>query len=666
MRQRHLLITMLLIVLAGAALFSTTRADEAAIAAVEPDQGPPGTTFTGSAIGLDPYERVSVWVIGPDGRTYDVAIGAEMLVSNGEGYAEWEWTAPGFLPSGTFTMRVRGDVSRLVADATFEIIGTEEQPAGPPGAQSSWIVEPERGKPGTTFTFVARSTGFIPGEQVGSWFILPDGSTMNVDQGITVDPDGQIFRLWTAPEDYAPGGEWVFRARGISSGFQVDIPFFIDNVANLPTPTPIPLGVEPQRGPHGTTFTFRAGGFSGGELVSTWVEGPDGVSRDAVTRVYADIDGLATWTWTPPDYVPAGAWRMMVRGTSTHSERAITFEVRGAAVPTPAANPTLVPTPLTLPTPRPQSGGSVGPASGAQPGSELTFSAWGFLPEEYIFFWAVDPEGNALENVEEVRADEQGNVVWTWRAPADAQPGEWRMATRGKVSSVRIQIPFAITSVGLPERTSVEPAIGVPGTKFEFWAGGFVPKEYVDIWAIGPNGENLHGPSRERADWDGELAWTWRAPEDIAEGVWYMHAKGIAIESRVEYSIPFTIRRPGVEPTPIPDYGVIPDSGPPGTRFVFYAEGYERHEGVSYWLTAPDGTVISTDEDEDDPYKARVFADSNGRIEWEWIAPANAQPGIWLMTTRTANPDGIDRDITHVIRFTIEETFDNIDQDQGD
>lgn len=655
--QRSLLLTMLIILLAGAVLYTTTRANEAGSGTVTPEKGPPGTLFEFRASGFEPRERVNPWVIGPDGRTYNVGIGDVMLVADGNGAAKWEWAAPDFIPAGTFLMRARGDVSRMVIDIPFDIEGTEEQPAGPPGQQSSWMVEPEQGKPGTTFTFVARSTGFIPGEQVGSWFILPDGSTMNVDQGISVDPNGQIFRIWTAPEEYAPGGTWTFRARGIASGFQVDIPFFIDNVANLPSPTPVPLGVTPASGPHGTPFTFQAGGFSGGELVSTWVEGPDGVSRDAVTRVYADINGLATWTWAPPDYVPAGAWRMMVRGTSTHTERAINFEVTSSAAVPPAPNPTLVPTPLTLPTPRPESGGSVGPASGGAPGTEFTFSAYGFSSKEYIFFWAVDPDGNPLENTEELRADENGHVVWTWRAPPDAKSGEWSMAARGKVSSIRVQIPFTIGGVALPERTSVEPNTGGPGTKFRFTARGFVPKEYVDIWAIGPNGENLRGPTRERADWDGFIHWSWIAPDEIAAGVWYMHAKGIAVDSRVEYFIPFTIERD----EPLPDagspFGVVPDSGPPGTQFFFYAEGYHQHEGVSYWLTAPDGTIISPDDEEDDPYKARVFADRDGRIEWMWTAPPDAQPGIWLMVTRTANPDGIDRDITYVIQFRIEETL---------
>lgn len=648
---------MLLVLLAGATFYTTTRVN-AGSGTVAPDKGPPGTTFTFHASGFEPRERVSPWVIGPDGRTYDVQIGDVMLVADGNGALEWKWIAPDFIPSGTYTMRARGDVSRILVDIPFDIIGTEEKPAGPPGQQSSSMVEPEQGKPGTTFTFVARSTGFIPGEQVGSWFILPDGSTMNVDQGITVDPNGQIFRIWTAPEEYAPGGQWVFRARGIASGFQVDIPFFIDNVANLPSPTPIPLSVEPTRGPHGTTFTFQAGGFSGGELVSTWVEGPDGLSRDAVTRVYADIHGLATWVWTPPEYVPAGPWRMMVRGTSTHTEKVINFEVEDASVPTPVNNPTLVPTPLTLPTPRPQANGSVGPASGGPPGTEFTFSAAGFLPEEYIYFWAVDPDGNPLENYRELRADEGGHVVWTWQAPSDAQPGAWHMATRGKVSGVRIQIPFTITGVAPPQPTTVEPAIGRPGSKFRFTARGFVPNEYVDIWAIGPNGENLRGPTRERANADGFIRWSWIAPDDIADGIWYMHAKGIAVDSRVEYFIPFTIQRRDAQPDNGPPYGVIPDSGPPGTQFFFYAEGYHQHEGVSYWLTAPDGTVVSTDEDEDDPYKARVFADINGRIEWMWTAPPDAQPGVWLMVTRTANPDGLERDITYVIRFRVEETLE--------
>ncbi len=70
---------------------------------------------------------------------------------------------------------------------------------------------------------------------------------------------------------------------------------------------------------------------------------------------------------------------------------------------------------------------------------------------------------------------------------------------------------------------------------------------------------------------------------------------------------------------------VQPPAGPPGTRFLFFADGFAADEPISIWLNAPDGRVLAAED--------RALGDSSatGAATWTWTAPANAPLGNWQM-----------------------------------
>lgn len=70
---------------------------------------------------------------------------------------------------------------------------------------------------------------------------------------------------------------------------------------------------------------------------------------------------------------------------------------------------------------------------------------------------------------------------------------------------------------------------------------------------------------------------------------------------------------------------VTPQVGPPGTRFAFVAYGFDDDDRISTWLNAPDGTVMEADVEE------LRGANDEGRADWYWTAPQDAQRGVWQM-----------------------------------
>jgi hypothetical protein len=221
-----------------------------------------------------------------------------------------------------------------------------------------------------------------------------------------------------------------------------------------------------------------------------------------------------------------------------------------------------------------------------------------------------------------------------------------------------VQIPVIITEPGPEAFFNVEPSIGGPGTTFSFWARGYNSGEILSVWASGPpreeDGLNVEYSLADiNADRTGMARWEWTAPADIPAGEWTMIADGRI--SRQSNHIPFTIVREEPPSQSDKPYGVTPDSGPPGTTFTFYGEGFQKHERVSVWLTTPGpgGEVLrvfpESEEEADE-----IPSDENGRVEVSWTAPPDAERGVWLMTMRTSLSEDFDEDITYVIEFTVE------------
>lgn len=639
MKRKHLLTTLLItLVLLAAALQPAHQANSAVPAqdtpgpnpavTVSPQSGAPGTTFTFTFTGFGPGERIGQWLIDPVNWTRDPD---ERLYADDSGQVTWQWTAPPNAPGGTWICRARGYRGDRPTVSTSFVINA---PAFPESYQSTYMVMPAaRGARGTTFTFVSRG-GFWPNEQVGTWFVQPDGSEIHLNEDISSDDAGQIYKEWTAPQD-AMGGDWFFRAIGRNSSHHISIPFHIDSAAavvdnpanisadptGIPSTLPPPTNrVEPDYGTRGTTFSFTASGFVPGERVGTWTVQPDGSVLESFPDQYmyaSDTpEGTVTWTWVAPLDAPHGAWKMVIRGIYSRTEWEIPFYIDAA--------------PRDI-VPDPQADTSVSPDA-APAGSDFWFQVSGYIPGEKVFFWAIDPNGRPEPNAKELLADANGTVTWKWKVEPDRTVGQWNMYTRGDASRKEVNVPFTVVG---PEPVGIrmEPRAGSPGSAFNFAATGFRSNEEIKIWLTGPQ----QGPRRFdqeydvvnkawHADADGTIWWTWTAPAQSEDGTWRMTARGQ--ESRIERVIDFTITR--ATPLGIP-YAVSPLSGPPGTRFTFTVEDIPTST-AAYWITAPDGTIYPLDTS--DYLKWRVAVDAHGHATWTWQSPPDAQRGQWVMIVR--------------------------------
>ncbi len=616
---------LLLIVLVGT-LAIPVMPVAAASGTVDPPVGAPGALFTFRAEGFIPRERVDVWVTRPDATPITPSLARYQ--ADDAGQVTWTWAAPGDITNGTWVMVALGVDSDIRIAIPFQIEGTPVDVPGPPIS-----VTPSSGLPGTTFVFVVG--GFLPNEQVGAWIVRPDGSTVSLEdenQRVNLYADERGFATWnwTTPID-APVGWWSSQARGNSSNIQIGAPFEVVSPAD-PLPPPA-YDVTPTSGLPGTVFSFIAGGFLPGEEVGSWLNPPGGGNVDATSYMVADIEtGVVTWTYASPGDAQPGMWRMIARGDQSGREVVFTFEILGAAPPPPA--------------PAAQ---RVDPPGGPQ-GQTFSFYAEGFQPFESIHYWVTDPNGKPDPNSKQEEASGEGIARWEWESPVDAQPGQWMMSVRGGVTRTEYQITFMIERPDyLPPETGVVPSTGSPGTDFRFAATGYNGSEYIAWWLEGPNDTFIDGTIRQvQSNSDGYVTWEWRAPDDIVAGPWRMFAKGI--DSLHLQSIDFTIVR-DTPPPPPPDFGVTPASGPPGTTFAFFAEGYMDREVVGYWLNDPYGNVVRLDQE--------VVATGQGLIEWIWTAPPDALRGQWQMVARSTgirygsgSPTKNDKMV--IIPFTVE------------
>lgn len=200
--------------------------------------------------------------------------------------------------------------------------------------------------------------------------------------------------------------------------------------------------------------------------------------------------------------------------------------------------------------------------------------------------------------------------------------------------------------IGMPSLASaqegssnVTPGVGPAGARFAFFADGFDKNEQVGVWLNTPDGKVMDAKVEQlnSANEDGRADWFWRAPTDAQLGTWQMVARGV--DSEVQSVISFQIASGEL---PAQDANVTPNVGPAGARFAFFASGFDKNEEVGVWLNAPDGSVMDADVEELDS------ANEDGRADWFWTAPTNAQPGMWQMVAR-----GADSEVQSVISFEI-------------
>ncbi len=214
------LIALIVLALAPAA----AAAQDNATSNVNPRVGMPGTRFAFVAFGFNSDEQVGVWVNTPSGTP--MAIKPEKLNgANGDGRADWFWTAPDDAARGTWQMLAHGVDSGVERVIYFEVGGEATAPQ-PTATSDNSNVDPKAGAPGTRFAFVA--FGFNGDEQVGVWVNTPSGTPMTIkpEKLNGANGDGRADWFWTAPGD-AARGTWQMVAHGVDSGVERIIYFQI-------------------------------------------------------------------------------------------------------------------------------------------------------------------------------------------------------------------------------------------------------------------------------------------------------------------------------------------------------------------------------------------------------------------------------------------------------
>lgn len=368
------------------------------VRSVTPPGGAPGTTFTVTADGFTPGERVGSWLVAPSGQAVDSP--APFLIADSKGAVTWRWTSPANAQAGAWQAVSSGRESRVEVAIPFTVTGANAAPGGPQQPQGS--VNPVNGAPGAKFTFTV--TGFQRSEKVAYWPTQPDGTVETTRrEPVRADGDGRIVLTWQAPER-AQGGAWTMTFRGQNSSLEARVPFTIGAQA------PSNARVTPTSGAPGTTFTFAAEGFNVIERLDTWLERPDGARVAGPTGARADRDGRVSWTWTAPADTIGGQWTMVAQGQDSKRIERIGFTITDGAAPAP-----------------PPAG--VTPGRGPA-GTTFTFTASGFEQGERVGYWLNRPDGTIERFDQELRADKDGRITWSWTAPANAQRGAYLMAAR--------------------------------------------------------------------------------------------------------------------------------------------------------------------------------------------------------------------------------------------
>jgi hypothetical protein len=201
--------------------------------------------------------------------------------------------------------------------------------------------------------------------------------------------------------------------------------------------------------------------------------------------------------------------------------------------------------------------------------------------------------------------------------------------------AVLLALPSAALAATL---TPAQPSVAA-GQTININGSGFTRGEQVAIWATAPD-QTVIGGDFEFAEGDaGLIDIGFEVPHDALGGRWSLTAYGFISKTPVITTFEVQGRDPA---TATPQATVAPMVGTPGTQFDFAALGYREKEKVSYWFTGPDNVIHAA-------YPEGDRANSDGRVDLSWQAPADAVRGTWVITIQGLN-SGVARGIPFEIR----------------
>jgi hypothetical protein len=270
-------------------------------AQVQPESGPPGTSFVLSANGFTPGEPVGIWLTGPDQTVYPVdaqpvaddegtidaarvAVVSEMTAAEGI----WAFNAQGIDSGAQAVGHFR--ISRAAAPGNPDNLGRIVHDDLP--TQGVAAILPVAAAPGASFILVGG--GFADGEEVSAWISTPDGNTLAVaDSAVSYKDDG-VVHVRIATGDLAEGA-YTAVAQGRESGTQAVATFLLTREFIAGPGTTRPANVNGSASPvtarAGDAVQIRAEGFMPGETVEYWLTDANGAYTLFAEQPVADASG---------------------------------------------------------------------------------------------------------------------------------------------------------------------------------------------------------------------------------------------------------------------------------------------------------------------------------------------------------------------------------------
>jgi hypothetical protein len=177
-------------------------------------------------------------------------------------------------------------------------------------------------------------------------------------------------------------------------------------------------------------------------------------------------------------------------------------------------------------------------------GKTIFFTGTGFTSGEQVAIWATAPDQSVISGDFEFAKGAAGDIDVGFDVPQDALGGRWSLTAYGFVSKTPVIATFEVQgrdpATATPQAL-VAPAVGAPGSQFDFAALGFKKKETVSYWFTGPDGAiQAAFPEGDSANSEGRVDLSWRAPADAIRGTWVITIQGL--KSGVARGVPFEIR----------------------------------------------------------------------------------------------------------------------------
>ncbi len=163
-----------------------------------------------------------------------------------------------------------------------------------------------------------RARGFDDDEHVSLRLVGPSGQEMKMGRKRANDR-GRVHFTVVIPR-YVEPGHWTVILRGSQSDEDAE--------AILQVPPRLPdalLSVGPLGGPTNASFTFLASRFQSGEVLTYWLNAPNGAVLEGGQALVGPT-GEASFPYTMTAAMPTGWWQVTAYGQSSDSMAVATFQ----------------------------------------------------------------------------------------------------------------------------------------------------------------------------------------------------------------------------------------------------------------------------------------------------------------------------------------------------